>query len=99
MWGSLQSASLSCWRSWMNHRALVIGSQTEGLTGVDADAQGMATLLQGRGFAVDLRTGSQATRSGILAGCDDLIARVGPDDAAVVYYAGHGAIAMDTRSG
>lgn len=74
----------------MAQRALVLGSQIDGLRGVDNDARRMAAMLDARGFAVDLRVGTAATRAGMLAGYDQLIAASAPDDAAVVYYCGHG---------
>jgi hypothetical protein len=74
----------------MTRRALVLGSQIDGLRGVDNDTQGMAAMLDARGFDVDLRVGADATRAAMLAGYDQLIAASGPDDAAVVYYCGHG---------
>ena len=74
----------------MARRALVLGSQIEGLRGVDNDARQMTAMLQARGFDVELRTGADATRAGILAGYDALIAACDRDDAAVVYYCGHG---------
>lgn len=70
--------------------ALVIGSQIEGLRGVAADTRAMQGMLAQRGFAVELRTGDDATRAGILAGYEALIARCQAGDAAVVYYSGHG---------
>src|SRR5690349_6781257 len=79
-------------------RALVVGSQTGELRGPDNDARAMAALLTERDFTVDLRTGERATRAGILAGYDALIASTKRDDVAVVYYAGHaflGSIAAD----
>jgi hypothetical protein len=74
----------------MPQRALVLGSQIDGLRGVDNDTQRMAAMLGSRGFAVDLRVGDEATRAGMLAGYDQLIAASAPGDAAVVYYCGHG---------
>jgi Caspase domain len=74
----------------MTKRALVIGSQTRGLTGVENDAQRMAKLLGERGFACDLRIGKDATREQILGGYDALIANTAVDDCAVMYYSGHG---------
>lgn len=71
-------------------RALVLGSQIEGLRGVGNDTLAMTALLQARDFEVDLRTGDQATRAGILAGYEALIEKAGRDDGAVVYYSGHG---------
>jgi hypothetical protein len=74
----------------MARRALVLGSQIDGLRGVDNDTRQMAAMLGARGFALDIRIGADATRAGILAAYDQLIAASGPDDAAVVYYCGHG---------
>jgi len=74
----------------MARRALVLGSQIDGLRGVENDARSMAAMLDARGFAVDLRVGDDATRQGMLAGYDQLIAASAADDAAVVYYCGHG---------
>jgi Caspase domain len=71
-------------------RALVVGSQIEGLRGVDADTDRMSAMLEARGFEIDHRTAARASRAGILAGYDALIAASGADDAAVVYYSGHG---------
>jgi hypothetical protein len=74
----------------MAQYALVLGSQIDGLRGVDNDTRRMAAMLDARGFAVDLRVGDAATRAGMLAGYDQLIAALSFDDAAVVYYCGHG---------
>ena len=79
----------------MNKHALVIGSQVGGLTGVGHDVEGMREVLGDRGFEVDLRFGDTATRDGILAGYDALIARATADDAAVLYYSGHGTYAAN----
>lgn len=75
----------------MTKRALVLGSQIKGLAGVEADTRRMTKMLEGRGFVVDRRTGERATRAGILEGYDRLIRDSHPDDAAVIYYSGHGA--------
>jgi hypothetical protein len=83
----------------MARRALVLGSQIEGLRGVDNDTRRMAAMLDARGFIVDLRVGVDATRAGMLAGYDQLIAASGSDDAAVVYYCGHGSHASLPREG
>jgi hypothetical protein len=74
----------------VNGRALVVGSPGDNLRGVDHDVRTMAELLRERGFAVEVRTGDRATRAGILAGYNELIAQVRPDEPAVFYYAGHG---------
>lgn len=79
----------------MNKHALVIGSQTQGLRGVENDAHGMRDVLRSYAFDVDLRLGDTATRDGILDGYDQLIAKLLPGDAAVVYYSGHGTFAIN----
>jgi Caspase domain len=73
-----------------NGHALLVGSSDKSLRGVDHDIRCMAEMLRDRRFSVDVRTGERATREGILSGYDDLIAKVGPTQAAVFYYAGHG---------
>jgi len=82
----------------MNKHALVIGSQTGDLLGVGYDVERMREVLGDRGFQVDLRFGHTATRDGILAGYDALIARATEDDAAVLYYSGHGTYATNQDS-
>jgi hypothetical protein len=71
-------------------RALVLGSEIDGLRGVTSDTRRMTEMLTVRGFSVDLRTGEQATRAGILEGYDALIEASSAGDAAVIYYSGHG---------
>lgn len=72
-------------------RALVIGSQTYSLAGVHADLDAITPRLIARGFTIDRRTGSAATRAGILDGFEQLIAASEPGDVALVHYSGHGA--------
>ncbi len=74
----------------MTRRALVIGSQTTPLEGVNGDASRVAERMASLGFAVDLRLNDRATRAEILAGYARLTAEVLPGDAVVVYYSGHG---------
>lgn len=71
-------------------RALVIGAQTYGLRGVEPDVAAMAAALGALGFEVDRRTGTEATRQGILDAYRRLIARTGAGDMALVYFSGHG---------
>lgn len=71
-------------------RALVVGSQIEGLRGVEGDTVLMEEMLVARGFQVDRRIRDHATRAGILAGYDALIEASQEGDVAVVYYGGHG---------
>lgn len=75
--------------------ALVIGAQTFGLEGVVHDARRVADALTRLEFSIDLRLAPFATRQGILDGFDALIAKVEPDDAVVVYYAGHCVVAYN----
>lgn len=84
----------------MARHALVIGASLEpqaaGPTWEERDALRMQAMLEGRGFAVELLTRTAATRDGIVDGYGRLIERVkGHDDAAVVYFAGHGGMATD----
>lgn len=75
----------------MTRRALLIGSQTYGLGGCDADVELMRAVLAGRGFdPIDVHTGPDASRAGIINGFEALIASVQADDAVVIYYSGHG---------
>ncbi|WP_217134980.1 caspase family protein [Streptomyces sp. AC558_RSS880] len=71
-------------------RALLIGSETGGLSGVHADVEVMGEALAGLGFTVMPATGKDATAQGIAAGYRELVEDSGPDDAVVVYYSGHG---------
>ena len=70
--------------------ALVVGAPAESLKAVERDARAIAELLGKRGFEVECCIGAQATRDGILAGYDRLIARAQPGEPAVFYYSGHG---------
>jgi hypothetical protein len=75
----------------VTRRALLIGSETGELSGVHNDVEVMTALLTQRGFEIDCRTGSDATRAGILDGYEQLIVRAG--EAGVVYFSGHGGLA------
>ncbi len=79
--------------------ALVVGCAGKQLPGVAHDVRAMAEMLRARDFAVDVCTGTAATREGILAGYDQLIASARPDQAAVVYYTGHGFYAYREAEG
>ncbi len=74
----------------MKRRALIVGSQTDGLTGVHGDVAAIEEALKAWGFATDLRIEGDATQAGILDGYRKLIAETQAGDAAVVYYSGHG---------
>jgi len=82
----------------MKKRGLVLGSQIAGLSGVESDTARVSELLDGQGFAVTLCTGAQATRAGILEAYRQLISDCGPDDAAVLYYSGHGHYAVSREA-
>ncbi|MEW2078610.1 caspase family protein [Streptomyces sp. NPDC013433] len=74
----------------MRKRALLIGCQTGGLTGVHADVELMGDVLAPFGFETTPLTGERATRHGIEDAYRRLIADSRPGDAALVYYSGHG---------
>ena len=76
----------------MAKRALLIGSQTYGLAGVNGDVALMAETLDGRGFQTDVRIDDAATRAGIIAAYEQLIDETpsGSTDPVVIYYSGHG---------
>lgn len=71
-------------------RALLIGASNGDLQGVGNDVEAMAEALRAWEFTVDPCLGEDATRSGILAAYEQLIAEAQPDDAVVVFYSGHG---------
>jgi len=76
----------------MTRRALLIGSQTYGLSGCEADVALMRDVLGARGFdAIEVRIGDDASRAGIIDGLDELVGSItDPDSAVVLYYSGHG---------
>jgi Caspase domain len=75
----------------MARRALLIGSATYGLTGVQHDVESMAELLRRRGFDdVVTRTGPDAAREPILDALGRLQSVTRAGDAVVLYYSGHG---------
>jgi hypothetical protein len=80
-------------------RALVVASQTRGLTGCHNDARLMEAVLRERGFDVHRLERQAAGRAGILGAYEDLIAATGPDDAVVFYYTGHGSRGTTTSAG
>lgn len=83
----------------MNRIALLIGSDHDGLRGVIHDLAAMTTALRARGFDVRDCPPARATRAGMLAAYEKLIADAGPDDAVVVYYTGHGGSAEPPEPG
>jgi hypothetical protein len=79
----------------MTRRALLVGAQTEGLEGPEGDVRAMAAGLGRHGFT-DIRpcVGPQATRDGIVAAYEQLIADTEAGDVALVYYSGHGSYVL-----
>jgi Caspase domain len=71
-------------------RALLIGSQTGGLAGVHGDVEVMAHVAAGLGFEVRTLTEAAATGAGIRTAYAELVQDCSGDDAALVYYSGHG---------
>jgi Caspase domain len=72
-------------------RALLIGSEVDGLTGVHADIEIMDETLTALGFTTIPTTGADATADGITDRYRGLIEATTSSDAALVYYSGHGA--------
>jgi hypothetical protein len=75
---------------------LLIGAPLDGLAGVRNDIDAMAGVLGKRGFAVERCVGAEATRAGVLAAYELLIADTDAGDAVVVYYSGHGGLARSS---
>lgn len=77
----------------MTLRAVLIGAQTYGLTGVHADVELMRRVLADRGFTdLDVRTGVRARYEDIREALDRLRSVLRPGDGVVVYYSGHGGL-------
>ena len=76
----------------MTRKALLIGAETGGLTGVRNDVAAMRRAIEPRGFEIAELTSPHATRAGILDAYDQLVAQADHDDAIVVYYSGHGGL-------
>lgn len=77
----------------MTLRAVLIGAQTYGLTGVHADVELMRRVLADRGFTdLDVRTEERARYAGITEGMARLRGVVRPGDGVVIYYSGHGGL-------
>ncbi|MEJ2855903.1 MULTISPECIES: caspase family protein [unclassified Saccharothrix] len=83
----------------MARKALLIGAQTGGLTGVANDVAAMADTLALWGFHSTRCEEENASRAGILDAYERLIGQARPDDAVVVYYSGHGAYSPDPERG
>jgi len=74
----------------MTRKALLIGAQTYGLTGVLNDVRAMGQALEPHGFQVAALVTPHATRGEILDAYEKLIVDAHDDDAIVIYYSGHG---------
>lgn len=74
----------------MTKRALLVGSQTGGLTGVHGDVEVMEDALSGLGFHTTVAIEKDAAHDGILERYRGLIEDTRAGDAVVVYYSGHG---------
>ncbi|WP_328322874.1 caspase family protein [Kribbella sp. NBC_00382] len=74
----------------MTRKALLIGAQTNNLTGVLNDVEAMAGALQPRGFEIERLVTPHATRAAVLDAYEKLIKDSDEGDAVVVYYSGHG---------
>jgi len=79
----------------MSRRALLIASATGGLTGPATDLRLMTEAVTGHDFTVRALSGKEASRAGILGAYEELIEETEADDAALVYYSGHGGIVCD----
>ena len=81
----------------MNRRALVIGSQTRELRGVHNDVAMFSPRIRSRNFEVREQTEDRATCEAIKAGIEWLIRDSGPEDAALIYFSGHGVEILNPR--
>jgi Caspase domain len=76
----------------MARRALIIQPDYDLLAGFENSAACMAQVLQARGFEILWCQAERASRAGILAAYDALIAGACANDAIVIYYIGHGGL-------
>jgi len=77
----------------MFRQALLIGSPLRDLKGVEADVDALQGILSDYGFSCRTCVGKRGTRRGILQACDELVQDCRADDAALIYFAGHGGLA------
>jgi len=82
----------------MAQRALIIGSEIAGLSGVTRDLEIVKELLGDRGFEIRRHERATATRDAVNQALVDLAADTAADDAVVVYYSGHGGRSIDTAA-
>jgi uncharacterized caspase-like protein len=76
----------------VRRKALLIGAETFGLTGVRNDVEAMAERLERRGFDVRRRLGADAARPAVLDDLERLIQDARKPDTVVVYFSGHGGL-------
>jgi hypothetical protein len=74
----------------MARNALLIGSETFGLTGVRPDVALMADVLRSRDFDTTVCLDDLATRQGMTDHLNRLVDTTSAGDAVVIYYSGHG---------
>jgi len=87
-------------------RALLIGSSYDGLPGTENDVETMANTLRIHGFDVDnssyvtklCKDHVHATRQNILDAWEKLIADSVQGDAVVIFYSGHGGLAVSDKA-
>lgn len=84
-----------CAHGWLSpvalvKRALLIGSEVDGLKGVARDVAAMDEVLRGLGFVTVPATGPDASADGVVAHLRDLVDDTTDADAAVIYFSGHG---------
>ena len=79
----------------MSKRALIIGSQTSGLSGVNNDVKAIDELISALGFETNVCVEEKAKRQEILDGYEQLIADSQTGDAAFIFYSGHGGLAAN----
>ncbi len=79
----------------MTKRALIVGSQTPPLSGVNRDVESIDLLLTQLEFETTLCVQEKAKRQNILDGYEKLIADSRAGDAALLFYSGHGGLAVN----
>jgi len=81
----------------MTKRALILRPDHDPLAGSRNSAACISQILRSRGFEIELCEGPAATRAGILEAYAGLIGRARAEDAAVVYYVGHGGLTTNQQ--
>ena len=81
--------------------ALLIGCDHGRLRGTENDVKSMKAFLENCGFQpekITTLTGKYSTRAAIERKWEDLLRKLGKDDAVVIYYSGHGGYATRTTA-